>query len=262
MAGITGMTGAPIPSGSGAAQGGGIEVNMGDPAKQKHYRPDIGESLTDYEYAQKRQSQQQAQQAQQTAPRPVAAPTSQQPSQGTSGYNPAIMSLLQQMQQDQPINKIQVPQFAPPPAAPPPAQIQTPDLREAQDAEFARAKDKVGMSSSAALASLRSSLGGRGMLGGQGEYRGTQNVATAGLGQLGDVAREQAIQGGAADRQQALAGYSGQVTQRGQDIGANEFNNSLASQQAQMSFDAQLKLQQAQQQRQLSILDALSRISY
>jgi len=109
------------------------------------------------------------------------------------------------------------------PAAPPPptiGRIELPDTSAAQANLFARAKDKVAAASQGSLASLRSALAGRGMLGGGAEARGAQNVMTAGLGQLGDVAREQAIQEGQRLTDFAKLGYEGAINQRGQDITA------------------------------------------
>jgi len=98
--------------------------------------------------------------------------------------------------------------------------ITPPDTSAAQANAFARAKDQVALQTASSLASLRSALAGRGMLGGGGEVRGTQNVLTAGQAQLGDVSREQAIQEGQRLTDFAKAGYEGAITQRGQDITA------------------------------------------
>lgn len=98
--------------------------------------------------------------------------------------------------------------------------IEMPDTSAAQANIFARAKDKVGLQTSGALASLRSALAGRGMLGGGAEVRGAQNILTAGQGQLGDTTREQAIQEGNRLSDFAKMGYEGAIAQRGQNITA------------------------------------------
>jgi len=98
--------------------------------------------------------------------------------------------------------------------------IQLPDTSAAQANIFARAKDQVGQETAGSLASLRSALAGRGMLGGGAEVRGAQNILTAGQGQLGDTTREQAIQEGNRLTDFAKLGYEGAIQQRGQDISA------------------------------------------
>src|SRR5215467_9802776 len=107
------------------------------------------------------------------------------------------------------------------PALPPEiGRIALPDTSAAQANIFARAKDKVGLQTQGSLASLRSALAARGMLGGGAEARGTSNVLTAGQGQLGDTTREQAIQEAQRLTDFAKIGYQGAIDQRAQDITA------------------------------------------
>jgi hypothetical protein len=122
--------------------------------------------------------------------------------------------------------------------------IQPVDLLPAQRAAFARAKDQVGEAGQGALAGLRSSLAGRGMLGSGGEFRGTANVANKGLGELGDVSREQAINEVGVRTDEAKTNYGGDLTQRGQDINHQEAADALSVQQQQ--FGARLAHEQAQ----------------
>ena len=96
------------------------------------------------------------------------------------------------------------------------------DTSAAQAAQFGRAKDQVGQETSGALAGLRSSLGGRGMLGSGAESRGTSGIINAGQQQLGDTSRQAAITGSDLANQNATTNYQGGITQRGQDIGASE----------------------------------------
>lgn len=126
--------------------------------------------------------------------------------------------------------------------------IDVPDTSTAQANLFARAKDKVGLQTSGSLASLRSALAGRGMLGGGAEVRGAQNILTAGQGQLGETTREQAIQEGNRLTDFAKAGYEGAITQRGQDITAR--GQDLSSQEA--ARDAALKAAQVGYEGQLT----------
>lgn len=95
------------------------------------------------------------------------------------------------------------------------------DTTGAENAAFNRAKDKVGQVSQGALSGLRSSLGGRGLLGSGAESRGTQGVINAGQAELGDVIRQNAITSAENAQQNAIANYQGQIGMRGQDIGAN-----------------------------------------
>lgn len=105
-------------------------------------------------------------------------------------------------------------------AGSPVAPVAPVDTSAAQSAAFARAKDKVGQTSSGALAGLRSSLGGRGMLGSGAESRGTASVINRGQGELGDVARSQAMTEADLAQKTATTNYEGGITQRGQDTGA------------------------------------------
>jgi hypothetical protein len=148
-------------------------------------------------------------------------------------------------------------------------QISLPDQSAAESATFGKAKDQVGQETAGALTGLRSALAARGMLGGQGEYRGTQGVVTKGQGELGDVSRQQAVTHlgnemdiEKANQQAALTGRGqnidfslgtrGQdVTQRGQDI-------QYAESQAQLALTK--SLQEAAQRQQIlqGIMGAIS----
>ncbi len=60
------------------------------------------------------------------------------------------------------------------------------------------------------------------MLGGGGERRGVTNILTAGQGQLGDTAREQAVSDVNRATDFAKMGYEGAISQRGQDVTQRE----------------------------------------
>lgn len=92
------------------------------------------------------------------------------------------------------------------------------DTTAAQSAAFAHAKDQVGQVGQGALTGLRSSLGSRGMLGSGAESKGVASVANRGQGQLGDVARSQAVDSSALAERTATTNYNGGISQRGQDI--------------------------------------------
>lgn len=123
----------------------------------------------------------------------------------------------------------------------PNAHIEAPDASAANAASFARAKDQAGQIAQSALQGLRSSLGGRGLLGSGAEFRGTGNIAAKGMGQLGDVNREQAIQNAAAAQDFAKTAYAGDITQRGQDISQMQGQNALAAQLAMADYQGQIQ---------------------
>jgi hypothetical protein len=147
-----------------------------------------------------------------------------------------------------PMPRIQMQEIPFQSAGSPTAQIQMPDLSAAQNAAFARAKDREGQLAQGALQGLRSQLGGRGLLGSGAEGRGTANIANRGLANLGEVNREQAIQGANANVDAAKLGYQGAIQQRGQDITQAQNMNNINLQVAQANFDAQMRQQEAAQQ--------------
>jgi hypothetical protein len=100
-------------------------------------------------------------------------------------------------------------------------QIPQIDLTKAEDAVYARAKDKIGQTSQGALSGLRSALAGRGLLGSGGEYRGTAGIATAGQQQIGEAVRDQAIHGLDLTADISKANQAATLTGRGQDISAD-----------------------------------------
>lgn len=137
---------------------------------------------------------------------------------------------------------------------PPTAQLNMPSTAAAQAAEFNRAKDVVGNTSKAALTSLRSALGGRGMLGSGLESRGTANVINQGQQQLGDIVRQQAMTGSELANQAAMTGYQGGIEQRGQDISSQQAANALRAQLAEAQSNYGLSEQQlAEEQRQFNL---------
>lgn len=145
------------------------------------------------------------------------------------------------------------------------------DTSAADAAIFARAKDTVGDVSRGSITALRSALAGRGQLGGGGEFRGTSSIIERGMGELGDVARELAIQSSERGQERAALEFQGGITQRGQDLSAQQAANALAARLAEVAYqgeitqrgqdlaaarDAQTFSLQEQQQQQL-ILDRI-----
>ena len=96
------------------------------------------------------------------------------------------------------------------------------DTSAADAANLNRTKDTVGKESAGAMRGLREQLGARGMLGSGLESRGTEQIAEAGLGQQGEIARQQQIDNSNRAQKTAETNYQGAITQRGQDISAAE----------------------------------------
>lgn len=92
------------------------------------------------------------------------------------------------------------------------------DRRAAEDAAFARAKERVGATTQGLLRSIQNTMARRGIQGSGIEGELTERALTGGAGQLGEVARDQAIEG--LRRAQAIEDrdYAGGIAQRGQEI--------------------------------------------
>lgn len=108
--------------------------------------------------------------------------------------------------------------------------VARPDFKPAGDANLLRAKDKQGQIAASALTGLRGALGERGMLGSGAETGGTADIAAKGLQSLTDVNREGLIQNDQAAQQYDLAGYQGDISQRGQDLSSNNAMAALRTQ--------------------------------
>jgi hypothetical protein len=91
-----------------------------------------------------------------------------------------------------------------------------------RDAIFARQKDREGQMMRGALDSLRGAYAGTGNVGGQSQ--GTARMMSQGLDRLGDLDREQAIQELARSQHVSDRDYAGNITQRAQDINAQQAN--------------------------------------
>lgn len=97
---------------------------------------------------------------------------------------------------------------------------QAPDTTAANAATFGAAKDQAGQTARGSLTALKEELGGRGMLGGGIEGADTASVINTATQGINDQTRQNAVTDANNSEQNALAGYSGQVTQRGQDLTA------------------------------------------
>jgi hypothetical protein len=110
-------------------------------------------------------------------------------------------------------------------------------MTSANAATFARAKDKAGQLARAGLQSLQGELGAQGMLGGGAQAQATRDIIQTGMGQVGDVSRQQAIEEAAQKAKFAEFGYTGSITQRGQDIQLAEAQARLAAEERARQFD-------------------------
>lgn len=108
--------------------------------------------------------------------------------------------------------------------------VDAPDMTQANAQIFGRAKDQAGEMGRASLQSLRDELGATGMLGSGSETQGVRDIAARGQGQLGEVSRANAINESQQKSDFAKMKYQGDITQRGQDIAAQEAQARIALQ--------------------------------
>lgn len=119
------------------------------------------------------------------------------------------------------------------------------DMTASNDATFANAKDQAGETARSEIDSMNGLLGATNALGGGAQAQGTRDIVENAAGAVGDVTRQNAVTTAQSNADIAKTNQAAAITQRGQDI---------AAQQAQ----AQLGLEEAQlnSQRQLAILGA------
>jgi hypothetical protein len=96
------------------------------------------------------------------------------------------------------------------------------DRQGAEDAQFSRAKDRIGQATQGLLKSVNSSFGARGLAGSSMEGRAMSGAMEAGLGQASDVLRTQAVEGLRRDDEVSDRNYAGDITQRGQDMASQQ----------------------------------------
>lgn len=110
----------------------------------------------------------------------------------------------------------------PPRAAVLPPRIVAPvraDNSAAEAASFARAKDRIGMTGQGAMKSLQSLMSRRGLAGSGIEGREMGDLVSGVRGQLGDVVRDQTIEGLRRDNAVEDRNYAGELGQRATDVG-------------------------------------------
>ena len=135
--------------------------------------------------------------------------------------------------------------------------IQMPDFDEANANAFARAKDRSGGLARSNITSLNDALAAMGMLGSGAHVEGTRKAIADSMGELGDVNREQAIQGSERASEFVRTKYQGDIAQRGQDINdrltQRGQNVQLQEAQARLAFEQS----QAAYQRNLQMLQMI-----
>lgn len=122
------------------------------------------------------------------------------------------------------------------------ARIAAPDMTSSNAATFGAAKDRAGQMARASLDALNGELGSQGMLGSGAQVQGTKDIIIDAGQFTSDVNRANAVNEAQTKGDFAKLGYTGDITQRGQDIQNNQAN-------------AQLAL--AQQDRQMKILQVM-----
>lgn len=130
--------------------------------------------------------------------------------------------------------------------------LDTGAINAADAAAYGRAKDQVGASTQGLLKSIQNQFGSRGLRGSSMEGRAAVGALEAGQGQLADTSREQAIQAGNRAVDLAKTSYTGNITQRGQD---------MDQQQAQMALQAQYDNPAARMQSVLGLLSAYKNLN-
>ena len=133
-------------------------------------------------------------------------------------------------------------------AAPP---LDTEAIAAADRAGYAQAKDQVGGSMQGLMKSLSTQFGARGLRGSSLEGRAMASGLESGVGALGDVSRGQAASAGNRAADLAKTKYAGEITMRGQDIGAN---TAMAALQERASEAGAAQSAQAKQAKLASVL--------
>lgn len=118
------------------------------------------------------------------------------------------------------------------------------DQTASNAASFAKARDTVGKTGRASLDALRGELGATGNLGSGAEVQGVKDVIQSGAGELGQVSRDQAVKNADLAADVAKTNYQGGITQRGQDVSAQEAQARLAQEERIAASNRQLQLLQ------------------
>lgn len=122
-------------------------------------------------------------------------------------------------------------------AAPPVASLNT---KAAEDAAFARAKDKIGQIGAGSLTSLRSLLANSGRLGSGAEDMAVSNLMSSTAGDLAEAARDWTLSDVERIRRAGEMNYQGNITQRGQDLSAQQAMNALNARLAEAAYQGEI----------------------
>lgn len=101
-----------------------------------------------------------------------------------------------------------------------PARVEAPRPAPSTDLGYARYKDRAALSTQGALKSLQAQLRRRGMLGSDIESARTADIVSSGARQLSEADLQNVMNEIARQDRFSLAGYEGEMGQRGQDISA------------------------------------------
>jgi hypothetical protein len=119
------------------------------------------------------------------------------------------------------------------------------DMTAANNANLAQAQDTAGQTAASEISSMNGLLGAAGMLGGGAAAAGTQNIVENAAGQVGAASRQNAVTTAQMNEQTALANQQSAVTQRGQDIAAQQAQAQIELETAQLNSQRQLALLQS-----------------
>jgi hypothetical protein len=109
----------------------------------------------------------------------------------------------------------------------PRASLSDADNAAAEAAAFGRAKDRTGLATQGLLRSIRNQMARRGISGSGIEADMTGDALMGGFGEIGEVIRDQAIEGLQRRYDMADQTYQGEITQRGQDMSAAAQRNDM-----------------------------------
>lgn len=119
------------------------------------------------------------------------------------------------------------------------------DMSAANAATFGAAKDQAGQTGRAEIDSMNGLLGATGMLGSGAQVQGTKDIVEqAGQG-ANDITRQNATTTAANDLDIAKTNQATQLTERGQNISAQQAQAQLAMEQAQLNSQRQLAILQS-----------------
>lgn len=134
------------------------------------------------------------------------------------------------------------------------ANVALPDSSASIAASMAGAKDRAGNLSRASLDALRGELGATGNLGSGAEVQGTKDIIQSGAGLIGQASRDAANKQADTAADFAKTRYGGEITQRGQDVSAQEAQARLAQEARLSEATLAFQKQQAAANQQMQML--------